>query len=247
VAASIDPCLAVIPARGGSKGLPGKNIRDLAGLPLIVHSLRCAERVPRLARTIVSTDSEEIADVVRAAGGDVPFMRPPELATDVTPTIPVLVHALDAIERAEGRTFETLLLLEPTSPGRIPDDIGRALAILDADPDADGVIACSQPAFNPFYVGVVERDGYLTPAFEGHARARRQDVQPFHRINGAVFLWRTSFIRRAPAEWVTAGRHRMLEIPEERAFSIDDAQELALADLMLRNGLVELPWLSITK
>jgi N-acylneuraminate cytidylyltransferase len=247
VAASIDPCLAVIPARGGSKGLPGKNIRDLAGLPLIVHSLRCAERVPRLARTIVSTDSEEIADVVRAAGGDVPFMRPPELATDVTPTIPVLVHALDAIERAEGRTFETLLLLEPTSPGRIPDDIERALAILDEDPDADGVVACSQPAFNPFYVGVVERDGYLTPAFEGHARARRQDVQPFHRINGAVFLWRTSFIRRAPAEWVKAGRHRMLEIPEQRAFSIVDAQELALADLMLRNGLVELPWLAITK
>jgi N-acylneuraminate cytidylyltransferase len=237
----VDPCLAVIPARGGSKGLPGKNIRPLGGLPLLVHSLRCAERVARLARTIVSTDSEEIAQVARAAGGDVPFLRPAELARDDTPTIPVLVHALDEIERREGRRFASLLLLEPTSPGRLPEDIERAFALLDGDAGADGVVACSRPSWNPFYVGVVERGGYLAPAFETGA-VRRQDVPPFYRINGALYLWRTEFLRRAPARW-TEGRHRLVEIPEARAFSIDDQLEFDQAQLFLEHALVRLPWM----
>jgi CMP-N,N'-diacetyllegionaminic acid synthase len=242
--ASIDPCLAIIPARGGSKGLPGKNIRSLAGLPLLAHSLRCAERTPGIARTIVSTDSEEIAAVARAAGGDVPFLRPAALAADDTPTMPVLVHALDEIERAEGRRFGSVLLLEPTSPGRLPEDIDRARTLLAADGGANGVIACSQPSFNPFYVGVVERQGYLAPAFDrGGAQTRRQDVPPFYRINGALYLWRRDFVRSMPAAWLAAGRHLMLEIPEARAFSIDDQLEFDMAELMLRHGLVRLPWI----
>ncbi len=239
----VEPCLAIVPARGGSKGLPGKNTRPLAGLPLLVHSLRCAERVERIARTIVSTDSEEIAAVARAGGGDVPFLRPAALAADDTPTMPVLVHALEEIERAEGRRFASVLLLEPTSPGRLPEDVERACALLESDAGSDGVIACSRPSFNPFYVGVVERDGYLAPAFDGVAHVRRQDVPTFYRINGALYLWRTEFLRRAPAAWLPAGRHRLLEIPEARAFSIDDAFEFDLAELMLRHGVVRLPWL----
>src|SRR5690348_11806624 len=136
---SLDPCLAVIPARGGSKGLPRKNIRPLAGLPLLVHSLRCTARVPRIARTIVSTDDAEIAEVARAHGGDVPFIRPAELARDDTPMLPVLKHALLEVERLEGRTYGSLLLVDPTSPGRLPGDIDSAFAILDADASADGV------------------------------------------------------------------------------------------------------------
>jgi CMP-N,N'-diacetyllegionaminic acid synthase len=243
MSAAIDPCLAIIPARGGSKGLPGKNIRPLSGLPLLVHSLRCAERAPRVARTIVSTDSAEIAAVARAAGGDVPFMRPAELARDDTPTIPVLIHALDENERAEGRRYQSVLLLEPTSPGRLPDDIDRAIKLLESDADADGVIACSQPSFNPFYVGIVERDGYVAPAFE-RAYTRRQDAPTFFRINGALYLWRRDFLRASPAEWLSAGRHRALEIPESRAYSIDDQAEFDQAELLLREGLVTLPWLA---
>jgi N-acylneuraminate cytidylyltransferase len=245
---AVDPCLAIVPARGGSKGLPGKNIRPLAGLPLLVHSLRCAERVPRIARTVVSTDSEEIACIARDAGGDVPFLRPTRLAADDTPTMPVLVHVLDELERLEGSRFATVLLLEPTSPGRLPEDIERAFALLDAHPETDGVVACSQPSFNPFYVGVVERDGYITPAFDsGREQTRRQDVQAFYRINGAIYLWRTEFLRRTPSAWLTAGRHTLLEIPELRAFSIDDAAEFEMAELMVRQGIVTLPWLGAQK
>ena len=244
MASTVDPCLAIIPARAGSKGLPGKNIRPLAGEPLLVHALRCAERVARITRTVVSTDGEEIAAVARAGGGEVPFLRPASLAQDDTPTIPVLVHALHETEKLDGRHYNSVLLLEPTSPGRLPEDLRRALDLLDADATADGAVGCSQPSFNPFYVGVVERNGYLARAFESVGdQTRRQDVPAFWRINGSVFLWRREFLERAPAAWFSAGRYLAVEIPEERAFSIDNQLEFELAELMLRSGLLRLPWL----
>ena len=117
------PLLAVIPARGGSKGLPGKNIRPIAGLPLIAHSIRCAALSPEVDRCVVSTDCEEIASVARQHGGCVPFLRPAELAQDDTPMIPVLQHALREMEQRDAQRYETILLLDPTSPGRLPVDI----------------------------------------------------------------------------------------------------------------------------
>lgn len=233
--------LAVIPARGGSKGLPGKNIRPLVGLPLLGHSLRCAAMAPGITRTVVTTDSDEIATVARSLGGDVPFMRPAELAQDDTPMMPVIQNALTMIERAEGTLYDAVLLLDPTSPGRTPDDIARAIELLAGDPDVDGVIACSRPTFNPFWVGVVERDGYAEPAFDTSARyKRRQDVPPFFRINGSLYLWRRAYV--TSGAW-PGGAHRLLEIPEARAFSIDDEYEFRLAELVLENRLITLPWL----
>lgn len=243
---ALDPCLAVVPARGGSKGLPGKNIRPLAGLPLLVHSLRCAASTPRIARTIVSTDSAEIAEVARRYAGDVPFLRPAELARDDSPMMPVLTHALAQIELAEGRQYGSVLLLDPTSPGRTPGDISAAFARLDTDPSADGVIACSKPTFNPFWTGVVEEHGVLRPAFPGFDHVRRQDVPLFYRINGALYLWRRAFIASG-ATRATEGRQLLLEIPEARAFSIDDQAEFELAEAMIDRGLVELPWLTERK
>src|SRR5712691_3681546 len=107
--------LAIVPARGGSKGLPRKNLRQLAGLPLIGHALRFAAMCPEIARTIVSTDSEEIAGVARDLGGDVPFLRPAELARDDTPTWTVLRHALEVVD-PRGEEYDRLLLVSPASP-----------------------------------------------------------------------------------------------------------------------------------
>jgi N-acylneuraminate cytidylyltransferase len=241
---TLDPCLAIIPARGGSKGLPGKNIRPLCGLPLIAHSIECARRVPRIARTVVSTDDDEIAAIARAHGGEVPFIRPAELAGDNTPTIPVLVHALAEMERRDGRVYNSVLLLEPTSPGRLPADIDEAFRVLDADAGADGAIGCSRPSFNPFYVGVVEQQGYLARAFDTSGYVRRQDVPACLRINGALYLWRAEFLRRTPPTWLD-GKHRAVEIPESRAFSIDDLWEFQLTELVLEKGLVRLPWIEV--
>jgi CMP-N,N'-diacetyllegionaminic acid synthase len=235
--------LAVVPARGGSRGLPGKNVRSMAGLPLLVHSLRCAKLAPEITRCIVSTDGDDIAAIARTHGGDVPFLRPAELARDDTPMIPVLQHALAAIEEEERSTYDALLLLDPTSPFRLPEEIGRAVAMLSADPSAVGVVACSQPSFNPFWVGVVERDGVLESAFPSEqSHARRQDVKRFLRINGALYLWRASFLRSAPTSWLAAGKHLYLDMPEQRAFSIDDEFQFNVAELLLVQGLIEVPW-----
>ncbi len=237
---AVDPILTVIPARGGSKGLPGKNLRPLGGLPLIGHAIRCART--RGGRVVVSTDSEEIAAVAREQGAEVPFLRPAELARDDSPTMPVLQHALAWMEKAEGRRFESLLLLEPTSPGRLPEDIDRAVTLLEQQSDADGVVACSEPHFNPFYVGVVVREGFLQPALPRPAPLlRRQDAPRFLRINGLLYLWRADFVRRSGPDW-TAGRHLPLDVPDSRALSIDDLHEFETARALLEAGLWRLPW-----
>lgn len=233
--------LAVVPARGGSKGLPGKNVRPLAGLPLLEHSLRLARLCPEVARTVVSTDSEEIAAVAREAGSEV-LERPAELARDDTPMLPVLRHALAELD-PEGQRYERLLLLDPTSPGRLPEDVARAHELLGADPEADGVVAVSEPPFNPIWHAVVERDGYLEQLVEGGGRyARRQDVPRVLRINAALYLFRASFLR-APRETWLDGRHLALEIPDLRAFHIDTEDDFRLCELVVESGLVELPWL----
>jgi N-acylneuraminate cytidylyltransferase len=234
--------LAVVPARGGSKGLPGKNVRCLAGLPLIEHSLRLAALCPEIERTIVSTDSEEIAAVARGSGGEVPFVRPDELSEDETPMLPVLRHALGEVDPA-GTAYDYLLLLDPTSPGRLPGDVSKAHALLGRNAAADGVVSVSEPGFNPIWHAVVERDGFLEQLIaEGRRYGRRQDLPRVLRINAALYLFRTDFLRRERETWLN-GRHLPLEIPELRAFHIDTEDDLKLCELVIESGLVTLPWI----
>jgi len=234
--------LAVVPARGGSKGLPGKNLAALGGVPLVAHALRFAAACPEIARTVVSTDSEEIAKVAREHGGDVPFLRPAGLATDETPIWPVLRHALDALD-PDGDIFDRLLLVMAASPFRLPEYVAAMSGLLDAAPDADGVVSACDPGFDPVWLCVVERDGrmeHLVP--EGARYERRQDVPRVLRLNGALYLWRTEFVRREPESWFN-GRNRLYEMPRSRSADIDDAFDLGVAEAMLAGGLVTLPWL----
>jgi len=236
-------CLAIVPARGGSKGLPGKNIRVLAGLPLLVHSLRCAAQAKLLSRVIVSTDSEEIAAVARAYGGDVPFLRDAVLAQDQTPLLPVLANALQKVEAAEGAVYDAIVLLDPTSPARLPREIDEAIEMLAVAAEADGVVACSRPDFNPFWVGCVRDGAYLRPAFEGgSAYVARQQVPAFFRVNGSLYVFRRDFLLAAPGH-VLNGKMLLLETPEERAMSIDDGRQFDRAELLIRERIVRLPWL----
>jgi CMP-N,N'-diacetyllegionaminic acid synthase len=235
--------LAVVPARGGSKGLPGKNVRPLGGVPLLVHSLRAAALTPEVTRCVVSTDSEEIAEVARRHGGDVPFLRPAELAGDTTPTAPVLAHALAAVEAEEGRAYDALLLLEPTSPCRAPERLGAAVRQLLADDGADGVVSVSEPTFNPIAVGVrTGADGTLDRYFpEAAGTTRRQDAPPYLRINGTFYVWKSGFVRRLQRSWLEEGVHRGFEIPEREAFSIDDQYEFELIQALVDAGFLRLP------
>jgi CMP-N,N'-diacetyllegionaminic acid synthase len=238
--------LAIIPARGGSKGLPGKNIRRLAGLPLIAHSIRLARLCPEIDRAIVSTDSPEIAEVARAHGGDVPFLRPPELARDDTAMWPVVRHALHAIEDAEGRTYDAVVLLDPTTPSRLPEEVAGAWRLLQERGDADGVIGVSRPEFNPLWNCWMVRDGWMRPVFEDSGRyTRRQDVPTVYRINASLYFWRAAFIRAQSATW-RSGKMLPYEVSDSRAIHIDDADEFRRAEILIQAGYITLPWLSGT-
>jgi N-acylneuraminate cytidylyltransferase len=237
---SIDPILAVIPARGGSKGLPGKNIRPLGDRPLIGYAIQCARQCPDVSQVICSTDSEEIAAVARDQGADIPFMRPESLAQDTSAMWPVIQHALQAANDHYRTEFQSVLLLDPTSPGRTPTDVAEAIAALRADPAADGVIGVSEPEFNPIWHCVVNEDGYMKDLIpEGRNYNRRQDLPSVYRINASLYLWRAEFVRTA-SNW-RDGKSLMHIIPESRAVHVDTPEDFRHAELALADGLIWTP------
>ena len=234
----------MIPARGGSKGLPGKNIRPFLGIPLIAHSILYARMCPEIDRLVVSTDSPEIAAVAREFGAAVPFMRPDELARDDSPMMPVLAHALETVQAIDNRRYDFVLLLDPTSPGREPGDVANALERLEHQELADGIVSVSRPDFNPMWTCVIERDGWMEDLISDGSRfGRRQDVPDVYRVNGALYIWRGDFVRRGNPSWRQESRHLMYEIPESRAMSIDTIEEFKRAEVLVQSGLVRLAWL----
>jgi N-acylneuraminate cytidylyltransferase len=234
----------VIPARAGSKGLPGKNIRPFAGVPLIAHSILYARMCPQIGTVVVSTDSAEIAAVAAKYDAAPPFLRPAALAQDDTPMMPVLQHALAKLEEVAGTTFAYVVLLDPTSPGREPADIAEAFDRLKSNPSADGIVSVSRPDFNPLWNCVTDQNGWMADAFPAAKHfARRQDAPVVYRINGALYIWRADFIRHTSSLWRDAGKHLMYEIPESRAMSIDTLDEFRRCEALVQAGLIHFSWL----
>jgi N-acylneuraminate cytidylyltransferase len=236
--------LAVIPARGGSKGLPGKNTRELLGVPLIGYTIALAASLPSVSRAIVTTDDPEIAECARGLGGDVPFLRPADLARDDSPMAPVVQHALAFAESDSGTTYDGVLLLEPTCPVRTPERIEAATALFTQRTDLDGVVAVSEPEFNPLWVGVEALDdGTMTRFFpETAGLTRRQELnRRYLRINGAFYLWRRELVRRLGGSWLDEGRYAPFEIPDTEAFDIDVLADFDRLESLARAGLVQLP------
>lgn len=239
---SVHSTIAIIPARGGSKGLPGKNVRLLGGLPLIAHSIRFAQLCPEIEHAIVSTDSDEIAQCARGVGGKVPFLRPKELAQDSTPMLPVLQHAIREMELQEGKRYELVVLLQPTSPFRLPEDVSLALQVLNQDHNAVGVVSVSTPTFNPRVVCVEEKNGYLDWAFDRKMYTRRQEAEPVFRINGMLYVWRRDYLMGCSVDELYVGPHRILVVPEERALDIDSLHDFQMGEALLKARMLQLPW-----
>ena len=218
--------LAIIPARGGSKGLPGKNLRLLAGKPLIVWSIEHALGSTGIADTLVSTDCPRIAEVARAAGATVPFLRPEALATDRAATEPVMLHALAEMEKV-GLRYDATALLQPTSPLRSRDMTDRALAQLRAE-GADSLLSVTQShAF--FWRNHPVRAGY-----DFARRPRRQDIAPedrHYRETGSLYLTRIDVLLSERNR--LGGRITLFETPEEESYEID-----SLADFRLLESLM---------
>ena len=185
--------LAIVPARGGSKGVPGKNVRKLGGRTLLDYAALAARESGVVDRIVLSTDSAEIADAGKRAGLEVPFMRPSSLAQDDTPMLPVIQHAIGALA-ADGWTADVVALLQPTSPLRRPSHVRDAVTMLQ-DTNADSVVTVVELPrhLSPDYVMRIE-DGVLRPFLaEGARVTRRQDARAAYARDGTVYVcWRAT-------------------------------------------------------
>lgn len=223
--------LGIVPARAGSKGVPGKNLRPLAGRSLIEYAAQVARTSMRLERVIVSTDSEEIAGAGRAAGLDVPFLRPVELAADDTPMFPVIRHAVDALS-AQGWVADIIVLLQPTSPLRRASHVDNAVAML-VETQADSVVTVVEVPrhLSPDYVMRID-EGRLVPFLpEGARVARRQDARPAYSREGTVYTcWRATLER---FDNIYGEDCRPLLIDPEDSLSIDTPADWAAAERRL--------------
>jgi CMP-N,N'-diacetyllegionaminic acid synthase len=224
-------CLAIIPARSGSKGLPRKNILPLGGKPLIAHTIEAARTARSIQRIIVSTESAEIAQVAVQCGAEVPFIRPPELARDETPTLPVLQHVLGEIVTLEGRGPEIIVLLQPTSPLRRAEDIDRAVTMLE-ETGADSIVSLCAVEHHPAWMRRIEC-GRVLPFLENTPECtRRQDLPPVYRLNGAIYVTRSRVLLQ---ENVILGRDtRALIMDAESSVDIDTPLDLKLAALIMQ-------------
>ncbi|MFM7347129.1 MAG: cytidylyltransferase domain-containing protein [Tagaea sp.] len=220
--------LAVVPARGGSKGIPRKNLAPAAGRPLIAWTIEAAKAARGVDRLVVSTDDPEIAAVARALGAEI-VIRPAELAGDDTPTLPALRHAFEAL----GGDADAVLTLQPTSPLRRAAHIEAALTAFFADPAADSLVSVVDVphVFHPRSVMKRDAHGYLVPYFDSAQPYRRQEKEPVFARNGAAI-----YITRATrlADYVFGGRLIGFPMDAESSLDVDAPEDLARADAILR-------------
>ncbi len=227
--------IATVCARGGSKGLPRKNVLPFAGLPLIAHSIRQALACPQIQGVYVSTDDEEIAQVARAYGAQVPYLRPAELATDTAGKLPAIEHLAAHLE-AGGMRIATIVDLQPTSPLRSAQDLDAALALRAR---ASLVVSVTQPSHNPYYTLVeAAADGGLrlskTP--EGGQAVARQAVPEVWGLNGAIYVWRRDALTRAVRDGFWSVDMCPLVMPRERSIDIDDRLDFDTAEWLYTSG-----------
>ena len=229
--------LAVIPARGGSKGVVRKNIRPICGKPLIAYTIETALAARHLLhRSIVTTDDPEIKAIACDYGADVPFLRPPELAGDSVPTLPVLQHAVDFVETQDDIRLDWVLLLQPTAPLRLLEDIEASLT-LAFENRCDSVISVVQVfAEHPILMKRIEDNQLLPYCIEEKEGTRRQDYQPpAYMRNGAIYLTRRDVLMDKNSIW----GHVICPyvMPPERSVSVDSELELKLLELLIEERL----------
>jgi len=220
--------LALIPARGGSKGLPGKNLRPLRGKPLIVHTIEAALKSKVVTRVVVSTEDAEIARTARSAGAQCPFMRPVELAADDTPSIHVFRYTIDRMEREENAPIPDLIVLQPTSPLRTSADIDGAVHLFKAK-GGDAVISVSAAPHPLQWYKYLSSEGRLEDILTGSER-RRQECRPAYHPNGAVYVLRRSLLSR---DSLYDGIAYAFEMPANRSVDIDSIEDFEFAEFLL--------------
>jgi CMP-N,N'-diacetyllegionaminic acid synthase len=228
--------LALIPARGGSKRLPGKNIRPLGGKPLIAWSIDAASDIPEICDILVSTDDPDIARACKDAGASVPWLRPAELATDTASSVDVALHALTWYESQSG-PIDGLLLLQPTSPFRTRETIQRGIDLFTRH-DHQAVLGVSPVSDHPLWTMRIE-DGFLKPYIEDHNfQIRSQDLPPAYSINGCFYLISPAELRSTRTFIGNQTVPLIIESPEE-ALDIDTGWDWRIAQSVLLERMTE--------
>lgn len=224
--------LCVIPARGGSRGLPGKNIKNLMGKPLIAYSIEHARGSKYIDRTIVSTDDEKIADIARSLGSEVPFLRPKRLAKDKSSSIDVLLHAIKWMETKERSAFDIIVLLHVTTPLRSAEDVDKSIELLFKS-NTDNVFSVTEADKNPYYNMVeVDRSGEAALVKRGNY-VNRQSAPKVFDMNSSIYVWWKDVLRDKKS--LFPGHTRVYIMPKERSVDIDDFWDFKFAEMLLKN------------
>jgi len=224
--------LGLIPARGGSKGLPRKNIKILMGKPLIAWTIEQALASKYLDRVIVSTDDEEIATISKKYGAEIPFMRPKELATDEARGIDVILHTINWMEKND-KTYDLIILLQPTVPLRSSEDIDKAIELLFSK-KAKGILSVCEVEHHPYWSNTLPEDGCMKDFVEAEIMNKnRQELPTFYRLNGAIYI---AYIEYLKAQNGFFGENSYAYImPKERSIDIDNEIDFKLAELLMAN------------
>jgi len=224
--------VAFIFARGGSKGLPGKNVRPLAGKPLIGWAIEHAKAVKEIRRVIVSTDSKEIAEVAKEQGAEVPFIRPVELAQDDSPEWLSWRHALEYLQNNEGKLPDAMVSIPTTSPLRHPSDIKNCLDKYKKN-DSDVIITVSEAHRNPWFNMVQQRadDSVELVMSSKSGVSRRQDAPQVFDVTTVAYVLRPEFVLTNDS--LFSGRVHAVEVPLERSIDIDTVYDFELAEFLM--------------
>lgn len=235
--------LAIIPARGGSKGIPRKNVKDLCGKPLIAWTIEAAHRSRHVTRTIVSTDDPEIAEAARHYGAEVPFLRPAEISQDLSTDVEFLLHALDFLKEKEAYEPDIILRLPPTSPLRTAAHIDEGIEVLLKNPDADAVRPIAEAPKHPYKLWKIGEGGtYLEPflpqSFTGLDQPNNLPRQMFPSAyihTGAMDIMRLATIREQKS---TSGKKlAYFFMPHEDSINIDHPIDFEIAEFLMRKRL----------
>jgi len=225
--------LGVIPARGGSKGVPGKNIKMLAGEPLISYTIENALK-SKIDDVVVSTDSQEIATISKSLGAQVPFIRPSSLATDTSKSIDVVRHCLILMEEQNETTYDLVMLLQPTTPLRSIEDIDNTILKI-FDENCDSVISVVDVgAFHPARMKFIQNDRLLDPPFcEDYENQPRQELTPMYIRNGAIYLTKRATIL---ANSFKGEYSKAYIMPQDRSINIDTFWDFQLAEILINQA-----------
>ena len=229
----------LITARGGSKGVPKKNIREIAGLPLIAYKIIAAQKCGHPGRIIVSTDDEEIAAVAKQYGAEVPFMRPDYLASDTASSMDVVEHALEWLDENDTKTYDYICLLEPSSPFATPQDLHDAISKIYEN-NADTLLGMKEVEVSRRFIWELDDKGGLSNFYEaiyGHKKVRRQDQEAEYTMNGCMYIARVNYFREHK---IFHSIHSLPYVmPTERSIEIDDMNQFYYAKFCAESGLVD--------